>query len=101
MAADDSFDAEVEQHPPLSNFDLSGLREPQNGLVYIFKSAADGFWAITSDPDIAQQDATGYPLGEIVEYEDYGDYETGEYGELRALEVADIDGDLSGVTDDD
>lgn len=75
--------------PPLDQFDLSNLREPDDGILYLYRSSVDGFWHIDTDEDMAMQEATGYPVGELAEHEEMGDYDDAEYGELHALYVGD------------
>lgn len=75
--------------PPLDGFDLSNLREPDDGILYLYRSFVDGFWHIDPDEDMALQEATGHPVGELIEYEEMGDYLDSEDGELHALYVGD------------
>lgn len=78
--------------PSLSEFDLSEVREPDDGILYLYRSANDGFWRVVSDADMALQEATGYPVGEIQELEAFSDedvYTEGEYGEIIAIFVDD------------
>lgn len=75
------------EHPSLDQFDLSEVPRPDDGMLYLFRSANDGFWHVDNDPDIAQQEATGYPVGELVEHEERGEYEDSESGELLAIYV--------------
>lgn len=77
--------------PSLDGFDLSDVREPSDGVLYLYKSSVDGFWRVESDEDMALQEATGYPVGEIQELEAFGDDDVcpeGEYGELLAVFVS-------------
>lgn len=74
-------------HPPIADYDLSELREPSEGILWVYRSSVDGFWYIDTDADMALQEATGYPVGELIDYERSGDYQSGEAGELRAVFV--------------
>jgi len=47
----------------------------------------DSFWYVESDEDIALQEATGYPVGELVSYEEMG-HEEAQHGELIAVFVS-------------
>lgn len=73
--------------PPLGEFIYRHVPRPKDGILWMYRSTVDGFWHIDNDADIALQEATGYPVGELVEYEELGDYESGETGELRAVFV--------------
>jgi len=74
--------------PELSKFDLSEVREPQDGILYLYRSFVDGFWRVTSGEDMALQEATGYPVGEIQELEAYDeDDRAGESGDLIAVYI--------------
>jgi hypothetical protein len=76
------------EEPDLRAFDLSDIREPNDGVLYLFRSSVDGFWHLDSDEDMALQEATGYPAGELQEYEAMGDHEAAEYGDLLAVFVS-------------
>lgn len=89
--APDSSSSRLNQAPPLDSFDPWKIREPDDGIVYLYKSSVDGFWRIIADEDMALQEATGHPVGELVEYEQMGDYEESEMGELRAIFVNGVD----------
>jgi len=78
-------DTEHETPPPLSDFDPWKIGQPDDGIVYLYQSDVDGFWRVIKDEDFALQEATGYPIGELVEHEERGDYEDSESGELRAI----------------
>lgn len=51
----------------------------------MYRSSVDGYWHTTTDENIALQEATGYPVGELQNIEQMGDSECIENGELRAL----------------
>ena len=77
------------ERPQLSEFDLSKVREPKDGILYLYRSFVDGFWRVESDEDMALQEASGYPVGEIQELENFGeDCREGEYGDLIAVFVS-------------
>ena len=85
MSADDT---EHETSPPLSDFDPWKVGQPDDGIVWLYKSAVDGRWRIIKDEDHALQEATNYPVGELVEQEKRGVYDESESGELRAIYVS-------------
>lgn len=76
------------ERPDLDVFDWSNIPEPKDGILYLYRSSVDGFWYVWHDEDMALQDATGYPVGELIEYEEMGDYEDAEAGELLAIYVS-------------
>jgi hypothetical protein len=82
-----SGDTEHETPPPLADFDPWKVGQPDDGIVWLYKSAVDGFWRVIKDEDIALQEATNYPVGELVDQEQRGNYEESESGELRAIYV--------------
>lgn len=79
---------ERETSPPLSDSDPWKVGQPDDGIVWLYKSSVDGFWRIIKDEDHALEEATGYPVGELLEYERFdGDTDDQEAGELRAISV--------------
>lgn len=79
--------------PSVKSFDPWKLPQPDDGIVYLYRSFVDGFWRVINDEDIALQEATGYPVGELVEQESMGEYDDSECGELRAIYVPSSDSD--------
>lgn len=75
--------------PPLSAFDLSEINPPKDGILYLYRCNSSGAWYVEPNEDMAIQEATGYPVGELVEYQEMGDYESGEWGEIIAVYVSD------------
>ena len=75
--------------PGLGRFDYSNVMKPHDGILYLLqRSGSGGEWWVYEDEDMALQAATGYPVGELVEYEraEYEDgWDPGEDGELRAV----------------
>lgn len=86
MSENDTYSSGTER-PSLSSYDWSEIPAPADGILYLAKRRGDGFWLIYPDGDMALQAATGYPVGELIDYEEMGDYEDAERGELRALFV--------------
>lgn len=82
--------------PHISRFDLSNVQKPSDGILYQYLNENQYFWFVCSDADMAQQEATGYPVGEIAELEKMGDWDEGERGELVAIYVGDDGGDDDG-----
>lgn len=78
-------DTEKAQSPPLSDYEPWKIGQPDDGIIWLYKSDVDGFWRIIQDEDRALEEATGYPIGELRELERMGDSEYIEYGELRAV----------------
>ena len=81
--------------PSLGSFDWSGVREPAEGILYLYKSRVTGFWGVTDDQDMAVQEATGYPVGELQEDEALGDGTGGEVGHIIALYVGEGPGEVT------
>lgn len=79
--------------PPLTSFDLSDIHQPTDGVLYLYRSAVDGFWYIDSDEDLALQEATQKPVGELVDQGNSGNWQESEYGDVHALFVGDSNGD--------
>lgn len=79
------------QHPRLSEFGAERLGQPGDGIVWLYKSDIDSSWSIVKDADMALQEATGYPVGELIDHEKRGDYTESESGELRAIFVPPAD----------
>lgn len=79
--------------PKLSSFDLSPVPEPSDGILYLYRSSVDRQWYVEADEDMALQEATGYPVGELQEYEAMGDHESAEDGVLHAIYVGEPDDD--------
>lgn len=73
--------------PSLSEFDLSAVSKPTDGILYCYESAVDGLWYVTADADVALQEATGYPVGELVEYEADGWTDPQEHGKILSMIV--------------
>lgn len=71
--------------PALKSFSPWKLSQPEDGIAYIYRSSVDGFWYIINDEDFALEEATNYPVGELLEYEAMGDYEPSESGDMRAI----------------
>ena len=80
-----SEDSEIS--PPLSDYDPWKVGQPEDGVIWQYKSDVDGLWRIITDEDFALEEATGYPVGELVDQEAMGDYTESESGELRAIFV--------------
>lgn len=78
---------DIDQAPSLQSFKPWKLPQPADGIVYLFRSTFDDSWRIINDADFALQEATGYPISELIELEETGDYEASEEGELRAIYV--------------
>jgi len=88
-----------ETAPPLSDYSPWKVGQPDDGIVWLYKSSVDGKWRIIKDEDHALQEATGCPVEELCEYEQVGDYESSERGELRAIFVPPTEPDTDSMTD--
>jgi len=79
------------ESPSLSKIDLSEVSEPDDGILYLYKSAVSGLWYVEPSADMALQEATNMPVGELVEQEESGYYVDSESGDLVAVYVGDDD----------